>query len=230
MVRPRLSSLRTWERHQERVCAVLVSALAKLRTRHLQLNTEVYLNREMYWCLLEANDELWRSRRGGFDHPPDYECKNPPAPEDEERMPREDKIPDFMWGYIDHAEKDPRRQARYLVIECKRLGTAPRGDWLLNRNYVQHGVLRFLRREHGYAKGERSAVLVGYVQDMEYDAILAEVNQELLGSILPPLLAPADGWLSISRLDQNLLRPGRQPPLLLVHLWADVRPGRSAGP
>jgi hypothetical protein len=223
MMRPRLSRLNTWQRHQEEVLAVLMLALTRLREYECHNKSEPSLNRSLYFCLLGANNELWKARRGGFDWPPAPEARNPPYAADDESARREKKSPDFMWGYIDHAEMDPRKQGRFFVIECKRLRAALRNDWVFNKNYVRDGVLRFVRAEHGYAKGERTAAMVGYIQGMENDAILAEVNEELIAAVLPPIAAPEHGWQGVSRLNQSLTRSFPVSPLLLLHLWVDLR-------
>jgi hypothetical protein len=149
MARPRISKLNTWEKHEKRVLEVLEEALALLQTKSNLIQSETPLNRELYFCLIEANHKLWKMKRG-FDHPPTSEAKNPPSPDDEYHTPREDKIPDFLWGFQDHLGiEDPRRQARYYTIECKRLGKPTRSDWVLNTNYVQREYAVSLRRSTG---------------------------------------------------------------------------------
>jgi hypothetical protein len=185
MSQPRISRLGIWERHEKRVIEVLLVALSILQSKVGIGQSEVDLNRELYFCLLEANRQQWTMGKG-FDHPPVGEGKNPPCPDDEQRARRESKIPDFLWSLIDHTEPDPKRSAHHFIIECKRLGKKPRADWVLNENYVQHGILRFITVEHGYAKGENSGAMVGYLQSMDFDNILNEVNISATAvSILP---------------------------------------------
>jgi hypothetical protein len=221
---PRISKLHTWEKHEKCVVDVLSLALLILRNKGELPQSEVLLNRELYFCLLEANHNLWESGNGGFDHPPTQEGNNPPDPDDDQRTVRENKIPDFYWGYIDHTESDPMRSARIYVIECKRLGNPTRSDWILNQNYIHKGVLRFVKEEYGYAKGERSGSMVGYVQSMELGEILLEVNTTAVLEGIPEL-TQLNGWQvnAISQLTHQLDRPFPISPFKLSHFWVDLR-------
>lgn len=225
MSQPQISRLRTWEKHERRVVDILLLALSILRNKDILPQPEVLLNRELYFCLLEANHALWESGIGGFSHPPTPEGQNPADPDDEVRAIRENKIPDFYWGYIDHSELDPRHSARNYVIECKRLGNPPRADWILNQNYIKNGVLRFITEEHGYAKGEKSGAMVGYVQSMEFDEILREVNIAAISAGIPELSTPINGW-QYSRTTQLIHQLNRKfaiAPFQLSHFWVDLR-------
>jgi hypothetical protein len=225
MSRPRISKLPIWERHEQRVVDLLRAALVILRGKTNLPQSEILLNRELYFCLLEANRNLWNLGLGGFDHPPISESHNPPDPDDEKRASRENKIPDFNWGYIDHLEPEPRRSARYYVIECKRLGKPPRTDWILTKNYVLNGIFRFITEEHSYAKGEKSGAMVGYVQSMELDDILDEINATCISQTIPPIDPPRDGWQNggISFLRHQVARTFAVSPFKLTHFWIDVR-------
>jgi hypothetical protein len=224
MKQPRLSSINIWRSHEKRVLEVFEEALLLLRQKANLGKSEVLLNRELFFCLLEANNKLRKLGRG-FDYPPTTEGKNPPSPDDECRAKREDKIPDFSWGFIDDTQTDPRRGARFFVIECKRLGTAPRSDWILNENYIAHGINRFIADEYGYAKGEASGAMIGYVQDMQFDQILQHVNDTATTASIPLLMLSMEGWQdkNISRLYHKLSRSFLASSFLLQHLWVDLR-------
>ncbi len=232
MNQPLLSQLDLWAQHERRVLAVLDEALLLLRIETDLKRSEVELNRRLYFCLLDANRRLLRSGGGGFEYPPVSEGKNPPDPDDACRAKREDKIPDFCWSFIDDTEPDSRRCARHFVIECKRLGSPPRSGWVLNENYVRHGILRFVRADHGYAKGESSAAMVGYMESMAPDAILAEVNTTASSVGVASIQGPIAGWHvdGVSRLHQ-VVRPAAGSSLALRHLWVDLRSsfGSSTG-
>src|SRR5437588_778773 len=109
MIQPRISQLSLWERHEKRVIKILLIALSILRDKisltqsKEDFKSEADLNRELYFCLLEANKVQWGMGEG-LDSPPIGEGKNPPSPDDEQRERREDKIPDFLWGFFDHTE------------------------------------------------------------------------------------------------------------------------------
>jgi hypothetical protein len=215
----------TWDRHVNLVLTVLVRALTLLRSRVSNKESEISLNRELYFCLIQANEELHRSTGEAFNHQPTAEAKNPPDPDDEQRAKCENKIPDFSWGFIDHTSPDPRRAARNFCIECKRLGKPMRTDRVFNENYIHHGVLRFITKEHGYAQGEKAAAMVGYVQNMDFVDILAEVNETARMVSVPSLNGPSGGWQTAgtSALNHQLSRPFRVSPLTLHHFWIDLR-------
>jgi len=225
MKQPRLSRLMTWERHVNLVLTVLLRALAILQTRARPSDSEITLNRELYFCLLEANNQLLKASGEAINHAPVPEGKNPPDPDDVKRAKRENKIPDFYWGFIDHTA-DPRRSARYFFIECKRLGKPLRLDWIFNENYIHDGVQRFITEEHAYAKGEKAAAMVGYVQSMDLPDILSEVNTAAGAVSVALLSGPVGGWKKggISKLEHDLTRPFHISPLYLQHFWLDCRP------
>lgn len=214
-----------WERHVNLVLRVLVRALTILQSRVSNTESEISLNRELYFCLLEANQELHRYNGEAFNHQPTSEARNPPDPDDEQRAKRENKIPDFFWGFIDHTSPDPRKGARNFYIECKRLGKPMRSNWVFKENYIHHGVLRFITKEHGYAQGEKAAAMVGYVQNMDLADILAEVNNVAAGVPIPHLIGPIGRWRvgGTSRLDHQLMRPFQISPFYLQHFWVDIR-------
>jgi len=155
-----------------------------------------------------------------------YEACNQPDLDDETRAAREKKRPDFQWGFINLQEPDDDRACMFYTVECKRLRSPERADWVFNENYVNNGVARFAEADHGYAKSTDSAAMVGYVQDMSLKDILAEVNASASARSLPALTLGSAGWqeTGVSRLDQRLTR--RCPmvsPFDLRHLWVGLR-------
>jgi hypothetical protein len=228
MSQPRLSQLSIWNNHEKRVIESLILGLILLQQKAslgLSQANEEALNSELYFCLIEANRLLYIQNKG-FDHPPTAEGRNPPDADDTPDSPRKKKIPDFYWGYIDHLEPDPRRSARNFYIECKRLGKPLQKDKILTTLYVQNGIRRFVTEEHAYAKGERSSAMVGYVQNMIFDAILGEVNTAARNNAeVVTLLNLIDDWQEqgVSKLDHVLHRPFPISPFCLHHFWVDLR-------
>ena len=53
------------------------------------------------------------------------------------------KKPNFQWSITNTSESSPERSSKQFFIEYKRLGK-PLGSWILNKNYVQHGIKRFI--------------------------------------------------------------------------------------
>ena len=136
---PQLNSLRLWATREARCFSIIERALWLLRQFQDLPETEVELNRQLYFCLLKATRELYPEDEIA----PITECNNQPDPDDEARAKREQKRPDFQWIYLDRYESDPHRSSKQFVVECKRLGKSSRSDWVLNLNYVNHGINRF---------------------------------------------------------------------------------------
>lgn len=231
MTRVRRNSLLStalWTKHEAHYFRAFLRALELLREMSSLPVEEVGLNRELYFCLLRANREL--DPEGAYP-PPMAECCNQPDPTDGVRAQRESKRPDFNWGFTDPHEGDFRMSAKQFIVECKRLGAAPRASWILNQNYVEHGVLRFIDPTWSYAKRFPSAVMIGYCQSMGWDDILKEVNQAGKRRNLPPIALSIDGWrmAATSKLQHLLVRSFPMSPFRLDHLWLDIRGKQGFG-
>ena len=218
---PSLLSRNLWAKRTARFLAILERALELLAMERGLACAEVELNRCLYFLLLRATRELYPEEEIA----PSQECNNQPDADDEARACREGKRPDFQWIYLDRYEPDPFRSSKQFVVECKRLGSPTRSNWILNTNYVEHGIWRFVAPDSGYAKGFPPAAMVGYWQDMAADDILREVNDTASKRGVSPLSLSPEGWRlgGISRLDHACERPFPASPLLIYHLWADLR-------
>lgn len=216
-----LHSRELWARHEAYYLLAFLRALELLGEKATLPTEEVGLNRQLYFCLLQANREL---DPDGAYPPPVTECCNQPDPDDEARARRESKRPDFSWGFTDPHEADFRRSAKQFIVECKRIGTAPRSDWILNDNYIEHGVGRFIDPAWGYAKGFPSAVMVGYWQTMDVAEILKEVNQAAKHRRLAAIALSSNGWqtAAVSKLQHVLARSFSVSTFRLTHLWIDL--------
>src|SRR5690606_8733208 len=117
-MQPRLSKLNLWKRHEERVCEVLAHALVLLQNKSGLIQDEDELNRELFFCLREANAYFYAQGRG-VENTLDYDSKNQPSSLHSRKAPREDKRPDFQWGFRDPSEQDPQKQEKPFCIECK---------------------------------------------------------------------------------------------------------------
>lgn len=217
---PPLHSSSLWAAREAKCLATIAHALKKLRDVPALPESEVDLNRHFYFCLLEASRELYPEDEVA----PVAECNNQPDPDDEARTKRELKRPDFQWVYLDRYEASARHSSKQFVVECKRLGKAVRSDWVLNINYVQHGIMRFKLPEWAYAKRFPTGAMVGYWQNMEPHHVLTEVNEEVSRSTLPALVL--DGLRNsrgVSRCVHVLDRTFEVSPFTLHHLWVDLR-------
>jgi len=223
MARPNLKRLNFWKEHERLVLRVLTIALRRLAQERDLPAGENQINRKLFFCILQAIRELHEQ---GIDliSCPWYEGNNQPDVSDEERAEREGKRPDFQFGFVDHQEPDPDASAKQYVVECKRLGESGRGDWVLNRNYVAHGVLRFHHEEYGYGKSRSSGAMVGYIQNSSAEQILIEVNEAATGEKIALIRLSREGWQrgGVSALSQRFDRATQPTPFDLRHLWLDL--------
>ncbi len=223
MVRPNLKGINLWENHERRVLRVLTIALRLLANEKDLPAGENEINRRLYFYILHAIRELHNQ---GVDliSCPIYEGNNQPDASDKKGATRENKRPDFQFGFIDHQEPDPDASARQYVIECKRLGESGRSNWVLNTNYVEHGVMRFHADEYGYGKSRPSGAMVGYIQTSLADQILASVNQAADARSISRITLSPEGWQrgDVSYLGHRFNRATVPTPFNLHHLWLDL--------
>jgi hypothetical protein len=152
------------------------------------------------------------------------ECNNQPDVDDETRSRREQKRPDFQWVFMDNYEPDPSRSSKQFVVECKRLGRSTRSDWIINSNYVVHGICRFRNATHAYAQRFASGAMVGYWQNMDKDEVLADVNSAAQKESLPELVLRGDlTHIHVTQFEHKFRRPFEISPFHLYHLWIDLR-------
>ncbi|MEO8494150.1 MAG: hypothetical protein ABI614_03700 [Planctomycetota bacterium] len=203
---------------------ILVIALRRLVALNDLPTSEDPINRKLYFCILEAIREFERVEGVEFVPYPMYEANNQPDADDETRTARENKRPDLQFGYISRYEPDPRKSAKQVAVECKRLGESGRNDWVLNENYILHGVLRFRDASFEYGKPYPFGVMIGYVQNVTFDDTLTEVNATAITNAVPDLEVSAAGWRDndVSQLEHSFDRQSGSS-LLLTHLWIDVR-------
>jgi hypothetical protein len=216
---PRLRVLRIWTKREGMCLAILERALALLRTEKGLPESEVDLNRSLYFCLLTASSELYPTDPVV----PISECNNQPDPDDLSRAAREEKRPDFQWVYRDQYEADPTHSSKQFVVECKRLGKPDRPDWVFNVNYVRHGICRFRDSKWAYAQRFPSGAMVGYCQSMEPPQLLKEVNEEARRNSLPDLVPTRPPNSGGNRLEHTFVRSFDVSPFHLHHLWIDLR-------
>jgi hypothetical protein len=221
---PNLFDLPVWENFEQRVVEVFTQGLNALATATRLPLQEDFLSRELHKCCREANHRLRKSGRGI-----EYilaQVTNQPLPDDAYRAKRLGKRPDFACGYHDDSLPDDAfEEADYrYTVECKRLGSPSSASWVFNRNYVEHGIRRFEHPDWGYAEGSSSGMMVGFMQTMEPDAILADVNSHI--APFPALSQSATGWLlkALTALNvHSFARRVRPTPFTLNHFWIDLR-------
>jgi len=184
--RPLIPQRDSWGRFKQNIAKLTIEALFILREETELARDEPTLNRTLALCFVEANLRL------DLDYQPALDAKNFPHSEDEKKSISENNIPDLSWNIIDHVE----RCNRNFALECKRLGKPSSRTWVLNKQYIEEGLLRFFKDEEGYSKGCELGAMVGYIQNMDFEEILCEVNRHMITfePSIPTLAAPVEGW------------------------------------
>jgi hypothetical protein len=177
------------------------------------------LNRRLLFLARRENYRLIKKGRGCRSNIY-YEASNQPAVDDAIRAGREWKRPDFTCGLVDaQAGVD-----RFMAIEGKRLGEPPSPSWVLNENYINNGIWRFIDDEWAYGKDTASGIMIGYIQTMAFTGILKEVNgcgKTKRVPALRPSRARRIG--SIVRMQHSFPRCFPLTPFRLVHIWVHIR-------
>lgn len=161
---------------------------------------------------------------------PILDANNQPSPDDSRRAARENKRPDFQWGFLDHLV-DGDNASRTYVVECKRLGIPVRADWVFNTNYVSSGLNRFLLEEYLYGKDDVEGGMIGYVQSMDVATIRQEINAQLAIDGLPelPFPQPDPDFEALRVAEHVLTRENARSPFRLRHFWIDFCTSVSEG-
>jgi hypothetical protein len=144
--------------------------------------------------------------------------------DEEARSTREGKRPDFQWVFLDRYEVDPRKSSKQFVVECKRQGAPERAGWIFNANYIINGIMRFTDADWGYGRRFASGAMIGYLQSMEPEQVLNEVNAKAIEADLPAT-SFASPWdrAKANMLEHMLVRSFAVSPFRLGHLWIDLR-------
>lgn len=208
----------TWENWEKHILEIFSTALLELILRKPLPEKENDLNRVLAYIVRECRRKWCVINNRELQGHPLYHVKGQPNSEDAAQQPKEDKVPDFTWGFTDFQNNVDKN----YHVECKRL----REDkYHFCREYVTNGMKRFVEKEWSYGSGCESSLMIGYIQGMEFEDILYWVNHYAENHFLPPLILKGK-WekKEISRLENSLNRPHIPiSPFKLVHLWADLR-------
>lgn len=229
-MRPQIFELKIWHRQQKLILSNLVEALLCLRKESLCKKEEAEITDELYWCIERClkNNNLGKEFTV---YPPDSPM--PPKPKKNKKKTSEQKEgkkrPDLQIAWTNQQAVDLSHFRRIYVIECKRLGNALSGN--VNKLYFNLGIKRFDCKIHRYADEVVSGAMVGYVQNMEFDVILNEINHAASSDDFAELVLSKDGWQieGVSLLGQKLKRSQLNPKNFdLHHFWVDVREKNDA--
>lgn len=220
--RPSLSNPRLWAHRRAFYFNVFRRALMLLREKSTLPLDEPNLTRELSITIVTARRELDPDGRFAA---PWYEANNLPDPDSDTTQAHEHKRPDFQWKHDDDAAADDRHREKSFVVECKRLGNPTSSSWILNKQYVIGGIMRFSSLTHRYGNQMAEGAMIALVQSMEFTAIHDEVNTHAQAAGHPNLTLSSDGWQArgISQLEHEFPRSFPITPFRLTHLWLDIR-------
>jgi len=213
-----------WKRHEKHVLDILLRALIKLQRDNNLPEDELTLNNRLYVYARGVWIEL------PVDQKPMSFClvsnsENPPRTKSEIGQEWTRKKPDFQWRLSDQQEKDPVKAIREYTIECKRLRTKTR-SWDFIDKYVVSGIIRFLAEEYKYGNGTSSGAMIGYIQSMECDEILKQINiviQNQKDYDIPNIEISEKGD-EIRKGNHTLNRKKVNPSIFdLRHIWVSLR-------
>lgn len=218
-----------WAQQQERLMEVLSHALALLvQGEPMPDPDEEEITRRLAICCRKISFRLDKEGRGiaGELH---WETKDLAQYMDTGIPVKEVKKPDCQYAFRDQQASRWEDHEKSLTIECKRLGRYPNSPHtrksILNQDYVKDGIRRFIDESHSYGKTAPHGIMIGYVQNMDLDDILAEVNAECKAHKIPELTLFAQGWQVglVSHLDHQLIRAFPITSFVLRHMWTDLR-------
>ena len=222
------SSELLWKRHVEAVLRVLCLALERLHAEKAIPVAETDLDIRLFLLARDVYRGLPATKRPlSFALAPKGEQL--PATVQDVDQPWVRKKPDFKWRMHNNLAEAPEELTRDFDIESKRLGRPTSPTWVLTREYVVAGILRFLTPSHRYGNGVIDGAMIGYVQDWIPSEILSEVNDFLRSKgeqrISDVALTIADCRMGyVTRRRQELARAQVSPSrFVLHHLWVDLR-------
>lgn len=208
----------TWENWEKTVLEIFKMAMAELISSKPLPEKEDELNRKLYCVLRECRRKWCISNNREVQGHPVYLAPGQPGLKDAAKQPKENKIPEFTWGFTDYQNDEDKN----YHVECKRL-MEKKSHYC--KEYVKNGMRRFVEKEWSYGFGCESGLMIGYVQGMGFGDILRWVNHYAAEYSLPGLILEGQ-WekKGISLLENRFQRPGVPiSPFRLEHLWADLR-------
>jgi hypothetical protein len=225
MDRPRLSLAVNWRDFEKAAHGVFLDALKRLCQYKRLPTAEPSISLEVFHLALAAHQDQYQAGTCLYQFTIEPDATSKPQPDDAAPDSRLRKRPDFACTMKDMQAVHPSLSQVSYYLECKRLGRQE-GDQVFNDLYSEKGIARFMTEEHQYAKGCESAAMIGFVEDMEPDAVLREVNAFATGRAIPSLTKAAAGWMSGEATvlpGVSLNRSFDTNPILLHHFWVDLR-------
>lgn len=213
-----LKNKKPWEKKKTEILRIFELALQRLQTEgDLTTLEEDEISQKLSVHIEQVFGDIYPEAE---DDPISYQGRCQPGPGALFQPVYALAQPDFQWGYRDLQENSKK----VFEVECKRLGNPTSPSWKLNENYVEKGIKRFIPPGQ-YGQRAPSGTMIGYIQSMKLERILAEVNAKAAKETIPQLILTEDGWKpqGISKLEHQLPRPFPISPFTLHHFWVDLR-------
>lgn len=209
-----------WQRVENSVVQIIELAIDLMCAKSLLPKGEDELNREFYFCLVEANFIL-QKKDMGLDFNATYEALNQPALIHDQKEARENKRPDFQWSFSDASSLTFSESAKQFVLECKRLDKST-ASWNFTDQYFEGGIKRFISAEHGYGFNVASSAMLGYVQSDDCTHFHVEVNRGLKGHRQTELasISTRPGCMQLSHI---LATEHSLKQIRLIHFWTEIQ-------
>jgi len=173
-----------WKERQQVYLQIFKESLPILQDKssleEKKYTTEDDISRDLSFAIEDVVfSERYKGKELGL---PTFQAHAQPLSSDKIKMKREDKCPDFLWTYVDYANK---KRLDYYV-ECKRL----RVDITHHcREYVVNGLNRFINKEWSYGINCNSGLMIGYIEGVDIDECLLKIGDYLLNNKIPPLIS-----------------------------------------
>ena len=213
-----------WKRHETLCVGVFIMALRRLSENGCDSTNEDDISEQL--CLLLREICFEEFRENDREIPiPDWDGPISPATKNELKGGKKKKRPDFTCNLLNTLADSSDDFEISFHVECKLLGAPTSRTWILNENYVTHGIKRFDSRSHEYGKRASSGMMIGYIRSMSPETILEEVNSHQRKHCSEnPAIQFDSLWERIQQYGQKLKRKHVRPQTFkLIHLWVDLR-------
>jgi hypothetical protein len=226
MARRALSSFTIlWERHENLYLEIFETALKQLAEKSSVKGDEDAISELLCPIIAEICFYL-SSERNSEIRIPCWEKPIQPKTELELKGGKIRKRPDFTCNFCNTYAENPEEFELPFHVECKKLGAPTSPQWILNKNYITEGIVRFDSSDHEYGKRATSGLLIGYIINMTPETIEVEVNnyQKSYIPAFPILKFQFNSSTWLSKATQILQRKTVLPSdFKLIHHWIDIR-------
>jgi len=210
----RPTGYRLWKKHVEIYTEVFRRALVELSKLPAingnEIAISIQLNELLQQTCFEIDEELVF---------PKYNLPIPPTVKGKYNMSSKTGQPDFTCCLKNPHAQSHRESELNFHIECKCLGTPQSPTWNFNKNYVEHGIMRFDQENKRYGEHVTDGMMIGYILSMCPEDICKEVNVELTKIKYSPISFP-NSHERLQETTQRLTRKIINPAdFTLIHIW-----------